>query len=231
MKNIYIVCHMVVSIDSKVTGNFLNNNHINESLNYYYKIHRDYNFDAFACGRITMEDSFTKGYTPDLSKYVDSNINYDDYIAVHTSKKYAIAFDRKGRLGWKDGTIYDEDEGYNDRHIIEVLTKQASLPYLAYLRTISVSYIIAGENDLNLKLALHKLHSLFNINTILLEGGSIINGAFMEDNLIDELSLVIAPICGETTDKPLFYKSFETCYNLTNIKKLGDNTIHLIYKK
>lgn len=222
---------MVVSIDGKVTGNFLKNSHINESLSIYYQIHRDYDFDAFACGRITMEDSFTKGYTPDLTKYSNPNINYDDFIAEHTSKKYAISFDRKGKLGWKEGTLYDEDEGYNNRHIIEILTKQASLPYLAYLRAIGVSYIIAGDENLNLKIALKKLHSLFNINTILLEGGSIINGAFMEDNLIDELSLVIAPICGETTDKPLFYKSFETCFNLENIKKLANNTIHLTYKK
>ncbi len=231
MKNTYIVCHMLVSIDGKVTGDFLKNSYITSALDQYYKIHREYNFDAFACGRITMESSFTNGNIPDLSKFTNISIDYNDFIAEHKANKYAISFDRKGKLGWKEGILHDEDEGYNNRHIIEILTKQASTSYLAYLRTIGVSYIIAGDDDINFEIALNKLYNLFNIKTILLEGGSIINGAFMKNNLIDELSLVVAPISGATYDKPLFYESIEKCFKLTEVKKLDDNNVYLRYKK
>lgn len=41
-----------------------------------------------------------------------------------------------------------------------------------------VSYIFAGKNDIDIKLALNKLYSIFGIKKLLLEGGSVINGAF-----------------------------------------------------
>lgn len=58
-----IICHMLMSIDGKVTGNFLNSNEALAGCELYYKINRD-SFSSFLCGRKTMEESFTKGYYP-----------------------------------------------------------------------------------------------------------------------------------------------------------------------
>ena len=40
---------------------------------------------------------------------------------------------------------------------------------------------------MDLSLALSKLNSLFNIRVLLLEGGSVLNGAFAKEGLIDEV--------------------------------------------
>ena len=103
--------------------------------------------------------------------------------------------------------IVDEDPGYGNAHIIEVLCEDASDAYLAYLQSIGVSYIFAGKEDLNLPLALDKLYRLFSIQKLLLEGGSVINGAFARENMIDELSLVLVPTVAGKDGKPLFYDS------------------------
>ena len=65
---------------------------------------------------------------------------------------------------------------------------------------------------------------------MLLEGGSIINGAFLKSNCIDELSLVIAPINGEKEDKPLFYEGDITTFNLISVKAIGQS-IYVRYLK
>ena len=55
---------------------------------------------------------------------------------------------RYGKLGWTTSKIVDEDPGYGNAHIIEVLCEDASDAYLAYLQSIGVSYIFAGKEDL-----------------------------------------------------------------------------------
>lgn len=66
--------------------------------------------------------------------------------------------------------------------------------YLSYLQNQGVSYLFAGEKRLNCTLLLAKLHRLFGINKLMLAGGGIVNGSFLAENLVDELSLVIAPV-------------------------------------
>ena len=224
----YIICHMVTSIDGKVTGDFLNkNNH-----EIYHQINREYKADAFACGRVTMEESFTKMYYPNLDDY-QPILNYEDYIINEKDNLYALAFDPHGRLGWESNRIIDldEDPGYDKARIIEILTHQVDKRYLTYLQDKGISYLFGGKDKINVKETLLKLQKHFNINKILLEGGSIVNGAFMEENLIDELSLVIEPITGNTLDKPLFIKSNMTEFKLKEIKKYDNDIIWLNYIK
>lgn len=229
MKRPYIICHMLVSIDGKVTGDFLNTEEAVKASEIYYDLNRNIPSQGFICGRVTMEESFTKGYYPDLTKYQNIKIVKKDYIVHNNYEKYAIAFDRKGRLGWQKGILEDEDPGYNNMHIIEVLTENVKDEYLAYLQDIKVSYIFAGEKELNVELALEKLKTLFNINILLLEGGSIVNGAFLKEDLVDELSLVYVPLLANKDDKPLFYDSKIKNFELISVDKI-DNNVYTRYK-
>ncbi len=56
MNRPYIICHMVTSIDGKVTGNFLSQE--NSGTDVYYQINRDCKADGYACGRVTMQGNF-----------------------------------------------------------------------------------------------------------------------------------------------------------------------------
>lgn len=226
----YIICHMLMSIDGKVTGNFLFDEKAANSCEIYYQLHRNFKADGFICGRVTMEESFTKKYYPDLSKYSNCDVSYEDYIYKNDAKFYAIAFDRKGKLGWKSNIINDEDPGYDNSYIIEVLTKQVSKEYLCYLKDKKISYIFAGEDELDVKLALEKIYKYFNIKTLLLEGGSIINGAFFKENLVDELSLVLCPLTANNNDKSLFYDAHIESFDLLDLKSIN-NTITIKYKR
>ena len=93
-----------------------------------------------------------------------------------------------------------------------------------------IPYIFAGETEIDIKVALGKLKTLIGINSILLEGGSIVNGYFQRAGVIDELSLVVAPIIADAEDKPLFMNSTVSDYELEEIKKY-DDVVWINYKK
>ena len=227
----YVICHMTISIDGKVTGSFLSREECVPATEEYYRLNREIPAEAFACGRVTMEESFTGGWYPDLSKFTNANVERVDYIANQDATRYAIAFDRKGKLGWKTSKIEDEDPGYGGAHIVEVLCEDVEEAYLAYLQSIGVSYIFAGKSEMNLELALEKLWSNFFINNLLLEGGSEINGAFERAGLIDELSLVQTSVIADADSKPLFEKSRLGDYLLKEVKIISDSVLYLRYLK
>ena len=229
----YIICHMVTSIDGKVTGEFLSRPECEAATDVYYELNREYNkkgANGFICGRVTMESSFTGGWYPDLTEYplIESK---DDFIPDNLSGFYAVSFDPKGKLGWKSNKIIDEDPGYNNAQIIEVLTDQADGRYLGYLQAMKIPYIFAGETEIDVHIATAKLYSLTGTSSLLLEGGSIVNGYFERAGVIDELSLVVAPIVADAEDKLLFMSSTVSDFELKEIKQYNSSVIWLNYKR
>ena len=221
MKQPYIICHMVTSIDGKVTGDFLSSPACEAATEVYYEINRAYKAQGacgFICGRITMEQSFTGGWYPDLSKYRPAK--KEPYLpdALQMTGFYAVAFDPKGKLGWRSAFIEDSDPGYDKVQIIEVLTEQADERYLAYLQELGIPYLFAGKTEINVKDALERLYQHFGIHLLLLEGGSVINGHFLRADCVDELSLVQAPLVADASDKPLFANGIPRRFSLASVE-------------
>ncbi len=227
----YVVCHMSMSLDGRVTGDFLRDSRCESAVQAYYRINRDYAASAFACGRVTMEESFTRAFRPDLSRFREEVIPPMDHVADENASFFAVAFDRHGSLGWKGPRIEDEDPGYGGAHIIEVLCESVPQACLAYLHSAGVSYIFAGKDDIDVPLALHKLRSIFGIRRLLLEGGSLLNGSFLRADFIDELSLVLLPVTGNAQDRSLFDGSVTTFFRLEEMERLEDGAAWLRYRR
>lgn len=235
MNRPYIICHMTTSIDGKVTGDFLFRPECTEATELYYEINRELKCDGYICGRVTMEGSFTDGYYPNLSEYAPVHHDHGfkmDFMLDDMSGFYAVAFDPKGRLGWKSNKIVDPDGdiGYDGAQIIEVLTEQVDERYLGYLEEMEIPYIFAGETEIDVELALFKLKNIIGCERLLLEGGSIINGAFQRADAIDELSLVVAPVIADKHDKPLFMDSTLSDFELVSAESVEGNVV-MKYKK
>ena len=230
MNRPYVICHMTVSLDGKVTGEHLVRSNHSPASDVYYEINRNYKAAAYACGRVTMEGSFTGGWYPDLSEF-EPAYSPMDYLVDEVTGFYAVAFDPHGRLGWKSNRIIDvdEDPGYDKAQIIEVLTHDVDLRYLTYLQSMGISYIFAGDTEIDTEEALFKLRSYFGIKILLLEGGSILNGAFQRAEAIDELSLVVDPVIGGE-GKPLCMDSKVEEYRLVDLKN-HNGILWLNYKK
>jgi len=107
--------------------------------------------------------------------------------------------------------------------------KTTRMPALSFIRA-SVSYIFAGKTELDLPLALEKLCKLFGIQTLLLEGGSILNGAFLQEDVIDELRLVV-PLTARPEALFLFENSPNHHFRLFAAGSLDVDAVWLRYQK
>jgi riboflavin biosynthesis pyrimidine reductase len=73
------------------------------------------------------------------------------------------------------------------------VSERAPKDYLSMLRDKDISYIVAGASTVDLVKAVNQLGEHFGIRRLLLEGGGHINGAFLETDLVHELSILLAP--------------------------------------
>lgn len=190
MNRPYITCHILSSIDGKITGEFMKSTTTKEYAKHYAKIRDSFQADAWAYGsRTTME--FLANQNLQLKQQV-SPVPTGDFVAENNAKMYYVSLDTEGRIPWESGTF--RKKGRPDSHVIEIVLESTPKEYLAHLRAISASYVIAGKDSLDCELAMEKLYQLFNIKKILICGGGGINWTFLKQGCMDELSLVVAPI-------------------------------------
>ena len=99
------------------------------------------------------------------------------------------------------------------------------------LQKIGVSYIFAGEKNINLKVALKKLKDLFGIDKILCEGGPKTNEILLKENLVGKLIIVKLPVIGQPGALPIFGEANLSQWTLESFKSLSDgHTLVLFYK-
>ncbi len=72
-------------------------------------------------------------------------------------------------------------------------SKAAKKQKLKMLYAAGADVIVAGEREVNLKKLLEKLNSL-GVRRLLLEGGSTLNWGMLEQGLVDEVRVAIAPL-------------------------------------
>ena len=102
--------------------------------------------------------------------------------------------------------------------MIEALTEQVSEDYLAYLRRQGVSYVVAGKEQLDCARLLYELKTGFGIQRLMIAGGGYVNGSFLQAGLIDEVSIVLAPVADGNTRS---VSTFESHDFLTNQAAVG----------
>jgi riboflavin biosynthesis pyrimidine reductase len=153
--------------------------------------------DAWLVGRVTGQE-FAKADTyPD---HTDQTYPREPWFARRDADAYGIALDAYGKIAWGRSDI-DGDP------IVAVLTDRVSDAHLAGLRKDGVSYIFAGERELDLRLALEILNRELGVKRLLVEGGGGANGAFLRAGLIDEISLAICPAVDGAKGAPSVFDS------------------------
>jgi len=214
---------MLGSVDGRIKQNIwgFKNHH-----KYFEETAAKIKADAWLVGRVTMQE-FSSKKTWKFEN-VKTSIPKKDFVAQH-SKTYAVVIDPSGKCCWDTNMVSTE-------HVIEVLTEKVSQNYLQHLRSKNVSYIFAGKKELDFNLVLKKLYKLFNIKTLRIDGGGHVNGSFLKAGLIDEFSLVLAPVADGTIGQPTvfeveegFEKRKATQFALKSVKRIYQDFLWMRY--
>lgn len=195
----------------------------------YELVHQTYEADGWLCGRVTMELHFAQGVRPDAEVGREHHgAPRDDFRAPGDHESFAFAVDSHGRLAWNTNDI-DGD------HVVAVLSERVSDEYLAFLRQRGISYVLAGAPEVDLGLALHKIATLFDVRTLMVEGGGRINGGMLRAGLIDEVSVLVAPVVDGRIGTPALFDVDEqgvTPHRLTleAVERRADDVLWLRYR-
>ncbi|HEU4562464.1 MAG TPA: dihydrofolate reductase family protein [Longimicrobium sp.] len=221
-----VICHMIASLDGRIlTGEWPLSD---EGRRQYELVHESYDPDAWICGRVTMEEHFAQGVRPDEQVAREHHGGpREDFVAPGEHESFAFAVDSSGRLAWDTSDI-DGD------HVVAVLSERVSDEYLAFLRERGVSYIMAGAREVDLAVALEKIASSFGVRTLMLEGGGRINGGMLRTGLIDEVSVLVAPIADGRIGTPALFDVDDDAtphrLALESVERRADDVLWLRYR-
>jgi riboflavin biosynthesis pyrimidine reductase len=190
----YVICHMVSSVDGRILGSRWRPEGVGTGL--FERLHERLGGDAWLVGRVTGQEFAKAEAYPDRT---DHTYPREPWFARRDAEAYGVVLDAHGKIAWGRSDIGGDP-------IVVVLTERVSDAHLAGLRKDGVSYIFAGEQDLDLGLALEILNRELGVKRLLVEGGGA-NGAFLRAGLIDEISLVICPAVDGAKDAPSVFDS------------------------
>jgi len=194
----YVICHMNASVDGRILGGRWRPAE-NRMAGLFERLHEQLGGGSWLIGRVTgSEYAKTEAY-PD---HTDQPYPRQSWFAWRDAAAYGIVLDAQGKIAWGRSEIGGDP-------IIAILTEQVSDAHLAGLHRDGVSYIFAGERELDLALALEILNRELKLERLLLEGGGGSNGAFLRTGLIDEISVAICPAVDGAKGAPSIFDSSE----------------------
>lgn len=209
MNRPFVFCHMMTALDGKIMGDYMETPEGNTAGDVFYQIafgkNPHYKHQGWLSGRVTTDDNFTFYKKPVLDMEAP-DVPEGDFVAQPDAGMYYVSVDPSGRLGWESPKLHYVN---TTAHVIEVLTEKATNAYRAFLRKLGISYIIAGEKELDYALVLEKLKELFGIETLMLGGGGVLNWSFIQAGMCDEISVVIAAAADGSPDTPPLFRAKE----------------------
>jgi riboflavin biosynthesis pyrimidine reductase len=190
---------MTTSIDGRIVVEGWPDAGATDARRQYEEVHASYEADGWLCGRVTMEP-FAGGVRADAEVAIENSGGSarEDFTAPGEHDSFAFAVDATGRLAWQSSEISGD-------HVVAILSERVSDAYLAFLRERGVSYLLAGAHEVDLPLALDKVGKRFPVRTLMLEGGGKINAGMLRAGLIDEVSVLVAPVVDGRMGMPALF--------------------------
>lgn len=234
----YTICHLLCSLDGKISGPFMGSPAAATGREAYGRLANDFRCHATVYGTTTMLDFCPGLYdedaiaAPDAAALLDPRAA-EDFMADANAVSYIVSLDRRGRLAYDGPTMTRRGK---TSHLIAVLTRRASADYLDYLRRIGVSYVFCGDDDIDCAQLMEKLAGLFGIKRVLVAGGGRIDWSFLAAGCLDEVSLVVAPVVDATPDAATIFERTDghehaptAPLTLASTEDLGEGTLWLRY--
>lgn len=179
MKRPHIICHMMTSLDGRIDCAMTEQL---RGVEEYYATLNQLNVLTTVSGRVTAE--LELALPGKFAAATHTPVGQEAFSKKVDADGYEVIVDTKGTLLWPDAS------GMDKPYLI-ITSEQASKEYLSYLDGQNISWIAVGEKRIDLARATEILAEQFGVTRMGVVGGPLINTAFLEAGLLDEISIVI----------------------------------------
>jgi riboflavin biosynthesis pyrimidine reductase len=193
----HVICLMASSVDGRTLPSRWRPK--GAAGNLFERVHDELAGDAWLVGRVTGQE-FAKGKPYPTS--TRESFPRKPWFSRREAQAYGVVLDAHGKIGWGRSDIGGDP-------IVVVLSEKVSDAHLAGLRREGVSYIFAGNSEIDLALTVDILNRELGVKRLLLEGGGGANGAFLRAGLVDELHLILCPTVDGAKGAPSVFDSTE----------------------
>jgi 2,5-diamino-6-(ribosylamino)-4(3H)-pyrimidinone 5'-phosphate reductase len=117
------------------------------------------------------------------------------------------------------------------RDVVLLVTDKTPEGYLAYLDERGYDHHQLGADRVDLGRALELLAKRYAVKTVLVDAGGLLNAVLLEQGLVDQISLIVAPrLVGTTAHQGLFQHCAAIELELLRRKTVDEGACHLIYR-
>ena len=241
MKRPYTIVHFISSVNGRISGDdfLLPDMEPIHDANFGYR--RSLDCDAVLNGTTTCAEIYSDGYLepdtcePETAGGRGKIGGAKDNILFKEGNKCCICIDPEGILSWSRN--YVDRDVMPRSHVVEVLTGKVRASFVEHLDELGISYIFAGDDEIDLELMMEKLYS-YGIRKVLVTGGGMIDYALLMAGLVDEVSIVIAPIVAADKEQatgfdmsPFAGGEYGRMLKLKSFEELKDGSVLIRYMK
>ena len=172
---------MIASVDGRIDCDMTEQI---EGGNEYYEALESLACPSMLMGRVTMQMHYALA-----EPFIAADTTPIGCEAFHIARKaaaYCVGVDTHGILQWGESE-------FDGQALLVITDEQCPKAYHDRLTEQGISWIATGKNGINLARAMELLAEKFGIERLAVTGGGHINGAFLEAELLDEVSFMVAP--------------------------------------
>jgi len=198
-----VIIYNAVSLDGRING-FI------EDKELYYKLASKWDIDAVLMGSNTI----LKVFNAESGELREEGDFKTSEVVENDSRPLLVIPDSGGRI-----RIWNEVfEMPFIRDILVLCSRSTPQEYLNFLEERFIKYMVIGYDKVNLGTALEELNIQFGVKSIRVDGGGVLNGALLMEDLVDEICLLIHPtIVGGISTNTIY-----TASDLTSTKEILD---------
>ena len=195
-----VILHNAVSVDGRTTG-------LDPNLGLFYEIAGDWDADVTLAGSDTILAALRQGSDTASMPATDPG-----------SKGRLAVIDSRGRVkDWRSVKSWSLWQTF-----VSIGARSTPHQHLEYLRYQQIDDLTAGNERVDLSLALQELSERYGAGTIRVESGGTLNGALLRQNLVDEVSLLLHPVLVGGMSPHTIFRTLELAPDTKIEMKLSD---------
>ncbi len=192
----------------------------------HYEVADRIKADAHLIGSETARtgvESFTENVPPEAPADFNKPIVKED-----ETKPFWVLVDSKGKL---KGMLHVYRRSCYCKDIIVIVTSKTPEDYINYMKERNFNMIVAGDENIDFKVALDKLSMYFGVRTVLTDSGGGLTSVLLSEGLVDEMALLISPVIVGKESTNLF-RFLEDKVNLELIRseRIRNNHLLVVYR-